>query len=313
MQKINEIATSLDRNSGRSIFITDYHLETNIRKSPILINYIINKTGIKNVVFGGDAYNKDTSSALGGYNLLCEFVEDFNPLNSISHLFLITGNHEMNDPSASSQSLRLSPDVVYQIFNEPNKLITCLDNTNSFYYDDDACKIRYYYIDCGYDSLITINTRISVFNSLLNVPEGYAVFIYSHVGTTQTNNVIDGINSRFEQIMQCCAAMNDGTSTTISLGSDRTYDFTGKQRTFIGAITGHLHLDGYAMYDDRFPVIATNSDRINGVRKPNTITEQAFDVVQIDVTNKRIYCTRIGYGQDRIFSFGDANAGLVSS
>ena len=30
--------------------------------------------------------------------LLCEFLEDINPLSCFAHLFLITGNHEMNDP-----------------------------------------------------------------------------------------------------------------------------------------------------------------------------------------------------------------------
>lgn len=313
VQSINNIATTLDRNSGRAIFFTDYHLETNTRKSPMLINYIINKTGIKTVVFGGDAYNKSSVSSTEGFNLLCEFLEDVNQLNESANLFMITGNHEMNDPSASDINVRLSPEAVYQVFNEPNnKLITCIDDSNSFYYDDTATKIRYYFIDCDYASKITVDTRINIFESLLDVPEGYSVFLFSHIGTTQTNDVVTGINSRFEQIMQCCAAMNDGVSVTISIGGNKTYNFTGKQRRFIGAITGHLHLDGYVVYDDRFPVISTNSDRINGVRRSGTITEQAFDVVQIDVTNKRIYCTRIGYGEDRVFSFGEAGAGLIT-
>ena len=310
VQTINNIAITLGRNSGRAIFFTDYHLEANTRKSPMLINYIINKTGIKTVVFGGDAYNKSLTSATEGFNLLCEFVEDINQLNESANLFMITGNHEMNDPSAQNEDLRISNEAVYQVFNQPNKLITCFDDSNAFYYDDTATKIRYYFIDCDYSSKISIETRIDVFESLLNVPQGYSVFIFSHIGTTQTNDVVDGINSRFEQIMQCCAAMNDGVSVTISIGSDRTYDFTGKQRTFIGAISGHLHLDGHVIYDNRFPVISTNSDRINGVRKAGTISEQAFDVVQIDTIEQKIYCTRIGYGNDRVFKYG-TNAGLI--
>ena len=39
------------------------------------------------------------------------------------------------------------------------------------------------------------------------------------------------------------------------------------------------------------------------VRTSGTITEQAFDIVQIDTTAKKVYCTRIGGGIDREFSY----------
>ena len=39
------------------------------------------------------------------------------------------------------------------------------------------------------------------------------------------------------------------------------------------------------------------------VREVGTITEQAFDIVQIDTKNRKVYCTRIGGGVDREFSF----------
>ena len=39
------------------------------------------------------------------------------------------------------------------------------------------------------------------------------------------------------------------------------------------------------------------------IRERYTISEQAFDIVQIDTNNKKVYCTRVGAGSDRVFSF----------
>lgn len=39
------------------------------------------------------------------------------------------------------------------------------------------------------------------------------------------------------------------------------------------------------------------------VRQLGTISEQAFDIVQIDTEHRKVYCTRIGAGNDRVFSF----------
>lgn len=38
-------------------------------------------------------------------------------------------------------------------------------------------------------------------------------------------------------------------------------------------------------------------------RTPETVREQAFDVVHIDLTNRKLYTTRIGGGFDREFSW----------
>lgn len=39
------------------------------------------------------------------------------------------------------------------------------------------------------------------------------------------------------------------------------------------------------------------------VREIGTVSEQAFDVVQIDTDARKVYCSRIGAGTDRVFSF----------
>lgn len=310
---IKNIALSLSRQAMQMFFITDIHWANNAKHSPELLHYLVNNTGIKTVIANGDYIVKDSNSKMGGYNILCEFLDEFgNPVGDFANIYYNTGNHEQNDPASNSEALRIAQPVIAHLFNTPIAYkIHPLDNVNSYYVDDATTKMRFYMVESDYKSEIGLDVRARIFESLLNVPEGYAVIVFSHVAINASDNT--ALVGRFQQIMQCCAAMNDGVSVTIN---DATYDFTGKARTFVGAIVGHLHKDVYVIYDGRFPVIGVAADTIDetlsSTRVVGTITEQAFDAIQVDVPAKRIYCTRIGAGNDRTFSFGDPGSGLVS-
>ena len=76
----------------------------------------------------------------------------------------------------------------------------------------------------------------------------------------------------------------------------------------ICVFSGHNHVDGCIRTDGGLNVISTTCDAYGApeggvVRAKGTITEQAFDVVNIDYENKKIYMTRIGAGEDRVFSY----------
>ena len=307
---IQEIGSELGIQSARFVFITDYHIGKNSGKSPALAKKIMRETGIKELFFNGD-YNDKELTSLAGYKVLCDFMDAVKPLESGNNIHYTTGNHEYNNPSATEPTIQLDRTPIFQLFNAYDREIVSVNPevSNAYYVDYEAIKIRIYGIDCDYDSGISAGTRKFVFDSLLNVPEDYAVIITSHVG--KSGSSAEDVTAKFAQIMECCAAMNDGTSASFNLGSPYgtvTYDFTGRARTFVGALTGHTHMDGYVIYDGRFPVIITECDALDSTRHPErtdgTITEQAFEVVQIDVDTKRIYLTRIGNGDDRTFSFG---------
>ena len=331
---INTIGVGVGVKSLRTVFITDYHYEDNARKSPALIEYLIQKTGIRSVVFGGDSINHDYASKVGGYNKICTFLDDFKKIREGANMFLITGNHEMNNADLAHDSVELPKSVPYSLFNEPifykiKSLWASGKNTNSFYVDDDVAKIRFYGIDCTSGASIQKAYLDVILPSFLTVPEGYAVVVFSHSGIesytsdgeTPPTYTITALTTGLDAIMQAGKAMNDGENATVSVtigGTVYTWnlDFTGKARTFVGVIIGHSHLDSYYIYDSRFPVIAVLCDTgayrdTHPARVAGTITEQAFDVIQIDIATNRIYCTRIGYGADRTFSFGE-DAGIVT-
>ncbi len=326
---INTISLDIGRQSVRTVFLTDYHRERNSKKSPSLVEYIADKTGIKNVVFGGDAYDHDYTSKLGAVNLLCSFLDDFKKVRNSTNMYFITGNHEWNNADVSHEEVQIPNAVVYNLYNEPNwykihQLSTFPHDTNSFYVDDSAAKIRMYFIDAMRGGDIPVWTIHDACVSMQEVPEGYAVVIFSHAGfyrDTSTTPSTLRIMTRFEQLLACAAAMNDGGTISDSITVGQTTiswscDFTNKARTFIGAFTGDRHIDYYEIYDDRFPVVITTwdggaYDNDATARVANTTTEQAFDVIQIDIASKHIFMTRIGYGDDREFTFGDG-AGVVT-
>ena len=307
IRRINTIGTGLTLDSVRCIFITDYHSPSNAKNSVSLMRSIIGNTGIRDVTFGGDSYNEE-ETLIEGYESIVDFTKQMIPIQEESTLRMITGNHDYNNPSSDPEKLSktLNRSAIYQLYNATMDNIVCLDNTNSFYVDDSVTKTRFYYIDVDYSSNITYETMHSINTSLLDVPEGYKVFMYSHRSLASgSDNTIYG---RLQQIMRCAIGMNDGVSVSVNEGSTVTYDFTGKQRDFIGVIGGHSHVDGYGYRDNRFPLIATTCDAyalaVGGVtRTRGTISEQAFDVVQINTYEKIIYCVRIGSGVDRYFHY----------
>lgn len=321
---IIETGLNIEQNGLRFIFFTDYHVQNNKRNSGSLIYKICKETGIKSVVFGGDSEQSETTKA-AGYEAILSMISDFSEVAKLSKMYYITGNHEMNDPNNSHSDRRLSESMIGRTFYDQMENVEMLfDECNSFYHDDDFAKIRIYFIGCDKAALITVDTRDKVINSLLNVPEGYSVLLISHVGLAWDNNLDkDVIEWRAKTLIEVCTAMNEGTQATVYLGPNSTLmrqpDFTGKQRNFIGMISGHTHRDNYVIHDSKFPIISTACDAyaVKSTKivpphnqEPGTIYEQCFDVVQIDNVNKYIYMTRIGDGYDRVFKYG-TNAGLV--
>ncbi len=92
-------------------------------------------------------------------------------------------------------------------------------------------------------------------------------------------------------------------------------DFTDAKGKIIGYFSGHLHRD--LIYEagaqTSFPIVVTrcdganeNTDELLAERVEGTYTEQSFDVFTINKKTGKIYATKIGAGEDREFSYGEA-------
>jgi len=167
--------------------VTDTHWGLSAQLSQIIIKYIVENTGIKTFVFGGDAITYDYTSKSAGYKLLCDFLRDYSILNGLCNAYYVTGNHEFNNADTSHATSELSRGAIKRLLNDPIYFkIHSLDGINTFYVDDDVSKIRFYCIESKNDgNWPDAAERKKIEQTLLDVPDGYSVFVYTHYGITK--------------------------------------------------------------------------------------------------------------------------------
>lgn len=265
-------------------FITDEHWSTSSKRAPLLMEYIRAHTSIRDIVFNGDAFtNFDTKDeAKAAYDEVRDFFGSFDG----HHWYPVVGNHELNNPGASSSLLEktLSDAEAYGLVVKEQEQIIIVIDALSYYVDNANTKIRSIFVGCTYTSQIPSATSTAVAAVIAATPADYKIIVFSHIGITGTGSTGE-IDSTFQPILT---------------------ELDAVQSKVICAITGHRHADGAVVTTAGVNVIATTCDTRNDqvlTRTNGTITEGAFDIVQIDTTNKKIYMTRIGAGEDREFDY----------
>ena len=272
----------------------------------------------------------------------------------------VVGNHEWNerqtltDGAMTPHAYAYSNEAVYNYylarFARP---AIEMDANGNYYIDNTRAKIRYFFLQCDGFCAISNDTVEWFAEQLAEIPAGYAVRVIMHLAflnqvcygmsggevaelttyqTLATNSLSGLVNLSVKRISVLLDALQKGKSSSdtgytvykyTSAGAQDgtvTFDYSGKSRTVICVLCGHMHRDMVLEKDDSNEnsdgvlVVATTTDSFannldynsSGVlvtRERGTITEQAFDVVQIDLENKKLYMTRIGGGSDRELSF----------
>ncbi|WP_321388825.1 hypothetical protein [uncultured Enterococcus sp.] len=157
------------------------------------------------------------------------------------------------------------------------------------------------------------------YNTLANIPADYNVIVLTHNTFQNIMNTTKQINgTTMKQITE--AFQNSKQAHVIETGikSDNIeynyyqltmdIDFTGKPANrIIGVFSGHLHADYYKNIENINYIVSKNA-YFSGVGQGgiiNTLTESAFDIIDIDLDKKIVYCNRIGWGSDKKFVYGD--------
>lgn len=135
--------------------------------------------------------------------------------------------------------------------------------------------------------------------------DGWGIVIFSHVIGGGYNNA---------EMQKIIKAFIDGTSGSVTSNGEYepiteaiSYDFTAQgPHELICSFQGHYHADKDGSLLGK-PLITVNSSLPDTDTDPDrelkTATEDAWDIVTIDRTNRKIYCTRFGAGEDREFSY----------
>ena len=295
-------------NGDQFIWITDMHLwcDTldrieNGMQSTKLINYLSDQTGIDKVFFGGDAISGNTMPKKQAVGMMSEFVRYMSQIRADT--YMIYGNHEGNNPGNTEEQKEneLKADECYALFcKKMESKYGSLSVRGDYWIDNTTQNIRYFFLNCKSNSTIAEETEGWLGKQLMEVPDGYTVVVLSHLGIDYSDSENAKISKGLQRIEKLLDALNVGKMVTINGVS---YDFTGKSVDVACVISGHIHRDCDLVTEGGIPVIATTCDRaarstssdlFYEVRKIGTIGEQAFDVVQIDKSKKKIYMTRIG-------------------
>ena len=228
-------------------------------------------------------------------------------------MFYIVGNHDGGlDYNGSGETVspwHIKPDLLMQISNiYSNSDICVYDNASPFqyYFDNKKAGIRYIVLAFSMRSVSTEETYtdalVFLVRALNSVPEGYHVVIFTHragydretgtfneAGTAYVLNVLDAYKNKTQVVV-------DST----------TYDFQNANGVPVCLIFGHIHVDANGATPSGIPWFATSTDNCGAemqdsplTRTIGTVTEQLFDVVTVDKTNRTVYLTRIGAGSDR--------------
>ena len=225
-------------------------------------------------------------------------VNSINSALSLDELYSLMIKHQENNIVIN--------DVEYSGADvDKNKMRTC-----DYYMDNTKQKIRYFFIGCpnggsqygGYFSPVSADW---LKEQLLLVPDNYTVIILAHniVGNAgkaegETEYTVKSFSSNFNNLVPYLDALKRGVEWN-------DYNTNHKTVNIACVISGHKHrdycgtlfriVDEQVALETTIPYIITECDYCNGNNRSfKSITEQAFDVVQIDTTNKKMYFTRFG-------------------
>ena len=308
-------------NGEAFIFFTDPHFsydylvndnvssnEVNTNHSIGLMNHIIQYTGVRMVLFGGDLLN----TAYGIDDLVRSCHAFYAKMKDFRfRMMSAVGNHEYYTDLQNPDFGRPTPDELYGALIKLNETdVISKGPMDTYCFDNTVQKIRYVIVSCGRDTELTVEQVKWVLNALLETPAGYRIIVMGHAFILDN---MSGFRAYHLNIMQGLDAIRAGTSYTFD---GIIYDYSAlTDVSVVCVITGHTHIDGYLISEGDTLCIYTTCDcwsRAGEVQDGSVVTvprptggidEQAFDVMQFDFTNKRIYCTRIGAGSDRVFDY----------
>lgn len=335
--EVNAMADESGIYGDSFVFITDYHSQSNVRKSPSLIEYLFDKTGVRNCVFCGDTQDKEYTPA-AAVKKLVDMKTDF--INIWDKMYCVIGNHEYNciwqrDEHGTIIGIEAIYVSVNQIYNllikDKEECFVWRNAYGDYAFDNKVQKIRYFTLGCHPWCEVVPGQAESIIAAFAEVPAGYNIVLLSHLSLTINNTYGTTVWDTLKPIVAALDALNNRENFSITYtypirngmeGSGQTYtfaaDYRNSQARAMCVIGGHVHYDrdlGYpytgGYQRPSLQIIATTCDAIdrqgdgdnpNGyIRMPNTISEQAFDVVHLDVENSVVYCKRIGCGYDRIY------------
>lgn len=306
------------------IFMTDPHFPDNDILSKPSMKHVLDHTSIPFVICGGDypgAFgSKDDALAAR------DEVLDYQNYIGKGKFFSVQGNHDFTIRKSQTDSTGYTAEnsLVYDALVRPNE----------FYLSSVQAGKEYYYIDIPSQS-----TRIFMLNSMDENPAtentdawgtqytisqdqadwlvtkakekaGWKFIFVCHV---PCDSNLGSYHPNEEYFHKVATAINGKHKLSFhDTGINEDADFTDTTNQVVTILSGHNHVDQSSAKDGVLSITTTSDARYGdgGWDRPKeAYSSQAFDVVSINFDSETINTTRIGGGQDRIFSYATENQG----
>ena len=280
-RKASEIITTIDLMEECEAFfwITDIHWEPdlNARRSPSMIRYLANKTGIDKIMNGGDT---------GNSSVICSnAIDRLREAVGSNRVYTVNGNHETNDASRYERPFER---VHKALRGHCSDIVYGDKNKSYFYFEDTGSKVRYIglstyalFIDNKYEDAYTDEQLQWFIQTALNVAEGWTLVIFTHA--------LYAVSSQTNQMYVISQNFVDAIDN---------YQGRGK---IACVLIGHSHVDRVHIGKTGIPYILSQCDRtepyrgdINVERVPGTTSENHFEVVLIDKVKQEVLLYAIG-------------------
>lgn len=280
-RKASEIITTIDLMEECEAFfwITDIHWEPdlNARRSPSMIRYLANKTGIDKIMNGGDT---------GNSSVICSnAIDRLREAIGSNRVYTVNGNHETNDASRYERPFER---VHRALRGHCSDIVYGDKNRSYFYFEDTGSKVRYIglstyglFIDNKYEDAYTDEQLQWFIQTALNVAEDWTLVIFTHA--------LYAVSSQTNQMYVISQNFVDAIDN---------YQGRGK---IACVLIGHSHVDRVHIGKTGIPYILSQCDRtepyrgdINVERVPGTTSENHFEVVLIDKVKQEVRLYAIG-------------------
>ena len=317
-------------------FITDIHADSGTY-SPMVNVEAFTKVKDRGLVkFGicaGDITNGEYEDFKSGKALqnLEFFADKISPKNAFSPVFFARGNHDCNYKLDANVAIsgKQYYDSVLKRLNTNGNYRVCTDQNNNdcsyrVVFDENNLGGDYYYADyrasnirvCvlnpfnggNYEYVFGDNQLNFVANQVLNFsdktnPSDWQVIFLTH--TVEESTAHNEKPSDLDKLYGIINAFQEGKNETVE-NIPVNYASQGKG-TVIAIISGHHHLDS-TMIKNNILVITVRSANILMDRQDNSNERYneddiSFDIFSVDKASKTLYATKVGRGNDRVWSY----------
>ena len=273
---------------------------------------------------------------------LAQIPKDLAPLWNTDRLLMCLGNHDgtwgekYDDAGSGYYKRHFTPERMWNTFFRGQSLDfrrVFSDDGLYFYIDNAIQKTRMIVLNSHFCGVYAEDEKgwmtnkhfcygqeqLDWFSNVaLDMPEGYSAIITMHVPIWNKGSelAVDANQVRGIINAYCDKATYSGSYTGSADSTQNSYvsvDFTDAEGDIIAIFAGHVHGDDADTTTLRRPIItiiaagAPINDHLGytgPVRYPwGTDQETSFDIVTINKSTRTIYCTRVGAGEDRQFSY----------